>query len=101
MLPRPRRPHDQLLRSIVLAGIGGLVLGHILWLIAISLATGYAATSTFVLILAVLVFGLAAWIGRLAWQRYQRGDLVPATFLGALPLLPVIFTIVVLGVTYL
>ena len=38
MLPRSGRPHDQLLRATVVAGIGGLVVGHILWLIAISSA---------------------------------------------------------------
>ena len=91
MLPRPRRTHDQLLsqvdrlspvdsstvRSVVVAGIGGLVLGHILWLVAISLAIGSPSSSTVVLLIAALVF------------------------LAGLPVSPVIFTVVVLGVTYL
>jgi len=88
-------------RSVVVAGIGGLILGHILWLIAISLATGSAATSALLLVVAALVFLAAGGIGYLAWQRYQRKELVWAAFLGALPVLPVIFTIIVLGVTYL
>ena len=101
MLPRPRRPHDQLLRSVVVAGIGGLVLGHILWLILITLATGSSATSAMVVVVAALVFLAAAGSGYLAWQRYERKELVWAAFLGALPVLPVIFTIIVLGVKYL
>ena len=89
------------MRSVVVAGIGGLILGHILWLIAISLAKGSAATSALVLVVAALVLLAAGGLGYLAWQRYQRGDVVWAAFLSALPVLPVIFTVVVLGVTYL
>jgi len=88
-------------RSVVVAGIGGLVLGHILWLMAITLASGSSTTSALVLVVAALVVLAAAGLGYLAWQRYQRKELVWAAFLGALPVLPVIFTIVVLGVTYL
>ena len=115
MLPRPRRTHDQLLsqvdrlspvdsstvRSVVVAGIGGLVLGHILWLVAISLAIGSPSSSTVVLLIAALVFLAAAGIWYQARQRYQRRDLVWAAFLAGLPVSPVIFTVVVLRVTYL
>ncbi len=89
------------MRSVVVAGIGGLVLGHIIWLIAITLASGSSTTSALVLVVAALVFLAAGGLGYLAWQRYQRKELVWAAFLGALPVLPVIFTIVVLGETYL
>ena len=85
----------------MVAGIGGLVLGHIVWLIGISLARGSSPTHAVVLIAAALVFLAAAGIGYLAWQRYERKELVWATFLGALPVLPVIFTIVALAATYL
>ena len=88
-------------RPVVVAGLGGLVLGHIVWLIGISLARGSSPTHAFVLIAAVLVFLAAAGIGYLAWQRYQRKELVWAAFLGTLPVLPVIFTIIGLAATYL
>ena len=110
MLPRSRRPHDQLLsqatqpssvRSAVIAGIGGLLLGHILWLILISMATGSSAANTWVLVISVLVVVAAALVGRQAWRRYQAKDSVRAAFLGALPVSPVIFTLIVLGQTYL
>ena len=110
MLPRPSRPHDQLLRPaapplqispLVIAGIGGFILGHILWLAGISLATKSSSVSTMVLVVsAVFVFASAA-VGYLAWLKYQRGQLVWATFLGCLPISPIIFTVIVLGVTYL
>ena len=89
------------MKSVIVAGIGGLALGHIVWLLGISLARGWSTTNALVLTAAALVFLSAAGIGYLAWQRYQRKELVWAAFLGAMPVLPVIFTLVVLGVTYL
>jgi len=88
-------------RSVVVAGVGGLLLGHILWLILISMATGSSSVSTWVLVIAVLVFAGAGAAGYQAWQRYEREDLVWAAFLGALPVSPVIFTLIVLGQSYL
>ena len=88
-------------RSVIVAGIGGLVLGHVLWLVAISLAIGSPSSSTVVLLIAVLVLLGAAGVWFLAWQRYQRGEWVWAAFLAGIPVSPVIFTTVVLGVTYL
>ena len=110
MLPRSRRPHDQLLsqttqasnvRSLVIAGIGGLLLGHILWLILISLATGSSSVNTWVLAISLLVIIGAVLVGRRALQCYRGKDFVRAAFLGALPVSPVIFTLIVLGQTYL
>lgn len=108
MLPRPRRPHDQLLsaepaaaRTVVVAGVGGLLLGHILWLILISLATASSSINSWVLVISALVLAGAVLLGRRAWQRYENKDFVWAAFLGALPVSPVIFTVIVLGQTYL
>ena len=87
--------------SVIVAGLAGLVLGHILWLFAISLAIGSPSSSTIVLVITVLVLLGAAGIWYLAWQRYQRREWAPAAFLAGLPVWPVIFTMIVLGVTYL
>ena len=89
------------MRPIVVAGIGGLVLGHILWLILISLASGSPSVSIWVLVISALVLIGAAAAGYQAWQRYERRELVSAVFLAALPVSPVIFTLIVLGQTYL
>jgi multidrug resistance efflux pump len=88
-------------RPVVIAGVGGLVLGHILWLIGITFATRSASRSTWVLAVSGLVVVGAVAAIYLAWQRYQRGDFTRAAFLAALPVAPMIFTTVVLGVTYL
>ena len=68
VLPRPRRPHDQLLRAIWVAGIGGLVVGHILWLAGISFAGATRTVSSWVLVVAAvsLVVGAASAFARLA-----------------------------------
>src|SRR2546423_13029432 len=67
MLPRPRRPHDQLLRAIWVAGIGGLVVGHILWLAGISIAIATQSVSTWVLVVAAVSFVAGAGAARFRW----------------------------------
>ena len=89
------------MRSVVVAGVGGLLLGHIAWLILISLATASSSISTWVLVFSLLVIIGAVVVGRRAWRHYQQGDYVRAAFLGALPVSPVIFSVIVLGQTYL
>ncbi|MGE2689310.1 hypothetical protein [Mycolicibacterium pulveris] len=89
------------MRAIWVAGIGGLVVGHILWLAGISLATASSTVSTWVLVVAAASFVLGAVCGVTGWQAYQRKAEVRAAFLCALPLSPVLLSLVVLGVTYL
>lgn len=88
-------------RAIWVAAIGGLVIGHILWLAGISLATSTDDVSTWVLVVAAVSFVLgavAAWLGR---RSYQRKAEVWAAFLWALPVSPVLLSLIVLGITYL
>jgi hypothetical protein len=105
MLPRAARSHDQLLsRAIWVAGIGGLVVGHILWLAGISLATATGTVSTWVLVVAAVSFVLGAIVAALGWRCYKRPTRksdVWAAFLWMLPVSPVLLSLVVLGVTYL
>lgn len=78
-----------------------MVIGHILWLAGISLATATDAVSTWVLVVAaVSIIGgaAAAWFG---WRAYQRKSEVWAAFLWGLPISPVLLSLAVLGVTYL
>lgn len=89
------------MRSVIVAGVGGLLIGHIIWLVLISLATASPSVSTWVLVISLLVIVGAVLVGRQAWQRYERKDFVRAAFLGALPVSPVLFTLIVLGQTYL
>ncbi|AQT78552.1 hypothetical protein B1R94_03770 [Mycolicibacterium litorale] len=89
------------MRPTLIAGIGGLVLGHVLWLIGISIATSGPRVSFWVLILAAVIAVAAIAVGLLAWWMQQRKRVVLAAFLACLPISPVIFTLIVLGVTYL
>lgn len=101
MLPRSDRPHDQLLRNEIVAGIAGLVVGHILWLASITLATEGSRVNIWVLLVAALSFVGGAVAGYLGWLRYQQKSHTWAAFLWALPVSPVVFSLVLLGVTYL
>jgi hypothetical protein len=90
--------------AIWVAAIGGLVLGHILWLAGISLAIATSSVSTWVLIVAATSFVLGAAAAAAGWSAYRRRTQeseVWAAFLLALPVAPVLLSIVVLGVTYL
>ena len=101
MLPRPSRSHDQLLRAVLVAGIGGLVIGHMVWLIAISGATASSAVSHWVVVVSAVVAVLSVAAVLLGWRAYQRRSDVWAAFLLCLPVSPALFTLAVLGVTYL
>jgi hypothetical protein len=101
MLPRPCRTHDQLLRALWVAGIGGLVVGHILWLAGISIATATRTVSSWVLVVAGVSFVLGAGAGVLGLRYYRRKSDVWAAFLWGLPVSPVLLSLAVLGVTYL
>jgi hypothetical protein len=89
------------LRAIWVAGIGGLVVGHILWLAGISIAVATRTVSSWVLVVAAVSFVLGAAAAALGWRTYQRKSEVWAAFLWALPISPVLLSLTVLGVTYL
>lgn len=85
----------------IVAGIAGVVIGHILWLVGMSLATEAVNVSVWVLVVAaVSVLGGAAavYLGR---RLYRERSRVWGILLCCLPVSPVIFSLVVLGVTYL
>lgn len=89
------------MRNEIVAGVGGFVVGHILWLIAIALATNTTDVSTWVLVVAALSLLLAVGAGLLGRRKYQQKSHVWAAFLWFLPASPVLFSLIVLGVTYL
>jgi uncharacterized membrane protein YoaK (UPF0700 family) len=89
------------LRAIWVAGIGGLVVGHILWLAGISIAIATRSVNAWVLVVAVLSFVAGAVVAYLGWRSYERKSEIWAAFLWALPISPVLLSLTVLGVTYL
>lgn len=88
-------------RAIWVAAIGGLVVGHILWLAGISVAIATQSVSTWVLVVAAVSFVAGAVAAYFGWQSYQRKSEILAAFLCALPVAPVLLSLTVLGVTYL
>lgn len=77
------------------------MVGHILWLIAITLATNTTDVSTWVLVVAGASLLLAIGAALLGRRMYARKSPVAAAFVWGLPVSPVLFSLVVLGVTYL
>ena len=83
----------------IVGAIGGLAIGYVLWLLAIS--TGDNATAgqwaPWVL-LASVVLGVCAGVwGR---RQRQRGNRLWAAFAFALPILPVVLTLAILADVY-
>ncbi|BBY73802.1 hypothetical protein MPRF_07010 [Mycolicibacterium parafortuitum] len=92
------------MRAIWVAGIGGLVVGHILWLAGISFAISSTNIPAWVLVVAGVSFavGVAASLrGRRLWQRRDEKSEARAAFLWGLSVSPVLLSLIVLGVTYL
>lgn len=92
---------QSLSKSTVVAGVGGLILGHVVWLMAIYLALLTTSVGAWVLVIAgvSLVLGIvAALCGGL---YYRARATAKAVFLWCLPAAPVLLSVVVLGVTYL
>ncbi|MGV0991454.1 MAG: hypothetical protein ACOYB7_04285 [Mycobacterium sp.] len=86
---------------VVVAGIGGVILGHIIWLIGVTMARASALPSAVVLLVSALFLLGGALAVYYARQNYRGEQWVRAAFLAGLAVSPVLLTIVVLGVTYL
>ena len=89
------------MRATVVAGIGGLILGHVLWLVAISFATKTTTVNSWVLVVSGVSVVVALLAGLLGRWFYQRKASAKAWFAWGLPIAPVLLTVSVLGVTYL
>ena len=77
------------------------MIGHILWLVGITLATDTSRISQWVLLVAAVSFVagvIGAWLG---WRKYRQNSRAWAMLYWFLPVSPVLFSIAVLGVTYL
>ena len=89
------------MRATVVAGIGGLIIGHVLWLVAISLATKTTTVNAWVLVIGAACGLLGVAGGLLGWMFYRRKAFARAAFLWCLPISPVVLSLCVLGVTWL
>lgn len=92
------------MRAIWVAGIGGLAVGHILWLVGISAAIATNNVARWVLVVAgvsLTVGAAAALVGWLSFRQKTRKGEIWAAFLWGLVVSPVLMSLTVLGVTYL
>jgi hypothetical protein len=89
------------LRATIVAGIGGLVIGHVLWLVGIKFASETQDVNAWVLVVAGLSFAVGLVGGLLGLMFHRRKASAKAAFLWCLPIAPVLFSLSVLGVTYL
>lgn len=89
------------MRAAVVAGLGGLVVGHILWLIGITLATNTNHVERWVLVAIGVSLVVALVAALLGWLWYRHRAFAKAWFAWGLAISPVLFSIAVLGVTYL
>lgn len=92
------------MRAIWIAGIGGLIIGHALWLAGITTAIASQDVARWVLVVAGVSLVVGAVSGLLGWRAFRaktrRGE-IWAAFLWGLPISPVLLSLIVLGVTYL
>ncbi|WP_319450843.1 MULTISPECIES: hypothetical protein [unclassified Mycobacterium] len=89
------------MRATIVAGIGGLVIGHILWLVGIKFATDTSSVNAWVLVVAGISVVIGVVGGLLGLRYHRRRAFAKAAFLWCLPISPVLFSLSVLGVTYL
>lgn len=89
------------MRNEIVAGIGGLVIGHILWLLAMSIATDSGRVNQWCWWSPPCRCWAASRSGVLGWRKYKDKSYAWAALLWFLPVSPVLFSLAVLGVTYL
>ena len=89
------------MRATIVAGLCGLIIGHMLWLTAISFATKSMTVNAWVLVIAAASLVLAVAGGLLGRMFYRRKAFAKAAFLWCVPVSPLLFSISVLAVTYL
>ena len=88
------------MRATLIAGLGGLIIGHMLWLTAISFATKSTTVNAWVLVIAAGSLAIAVAGGLLGRMFYGRKAFTKAAFLWCVPISPILFSLSVLAVTY-
>lgn len=80
--------------------VGGVIIGYILWLVAISIGDALAAVGTWSLIVLILSGALAIYAGAWGWRLCRQRNYPWAAFAFTLPIPPVLLTLGVLTDTY-
>lgn len=81
--------------------IGGVIVGYLVWLVAISIGDAVSTVSLWSLVVLLVSAAFALW-ALLRGRRLRREHNYPlASFVFALPVLPVLLSLAVLARTYL
>jgi lipopolysaccharide export LptBFGC system permease protein LptF len=84
----------------IVGAIGGVAIGYVLWLVAISVGDNATAGQWGPLVLLMsVVLGICAVVW--GWWLRRRGQQLGAAFAFGLPVLPVVLTLAVLADIYL
>jgi heme O synthase-like polyprenyltransferase len=82
-------------------GIGGVIVGYLLWLVAISIGDAVSTVSMWCLVVLLVSAVFALW-AVLRGRRFRRQRNYPlASFMFALPILPVLLSLGVVFRTYI
>lgn len=88
-------------KESIWAVVGGIVIGYIVWLVAISIGAALTTVSLWSLIVLALSALSGIWAVRRGRRLREQGNYPWAAFVYALPVPAVVLTLAVLSVTYL
>jgi len=83
------------------AAIGGVIVGYVLWLVAISIGDAVTIVSLWSLIVLMVSAAFALWAVWWGQRLRRRRNYVMASFVLALPVLPVLLSLAVLVRSYM
>ncbi|HEY0227797.1 MAG TPA: hypothetical protein VGC05_15720 [Mycobacterium sp.] len=84
----------------VVGGLGGVIVGSVLWLLAISIAGDNATAGRWAPVILSVSAGLGLCAGVWGWQLRRRGRYPWAALAFGLPILPLLLTLAVLANIY-
>jgi 4-amino-4-deoxy-L-arabinose transferase-like glycosyltransferase len=83
------------------AAIGGVIVGYVLWLVAISIGNAVSTVGVWSLVVLVVSAAFALWAVLQGRRLRRHRNVVLASFVFALPVLPMLLSLGVLFRTYL
>jgi Flp pilus assembly protein TadB len=85
----------------IMGVVGGVIIGYIMWLVAISIGDAITTVSLWSVIVLILSVAFAVWAVLWGRRLRQRLKFTLASFAYALPVLPVVLSLGVLLRSYL
>ncbi|MBO0880850.1 MAG: hypothetical protein J2P17_11025 [Mycobacterium sp.] len=85
----------------IMGVVGGVIIGYIMWLVAISIGDAITTVSLWSVIVLIVSVAFAVWVVLWGRRLRQRRKYTLAAFAFALPVLPVVLSLGVLLRSYL